>query len=153
MPDIELGQATLYVRDLARSRRFYVEVLGFTERTALTAGGRPVGVALSSGRSHHELLLIEVGFDAEPVSAARRVGLAHLGFKVGDDDGALRAIRSRLLAAGVEVEGELDRGITHALALADPDGNQLELYVEAVDAEVWRRRPDLLRHPPQPLVW
>lgn len=153
MSDIELGQATLYVRDLARSRRFYVEVLGFTERLALSAGGRPVGVALAGGESHHELVLLEVGYDAEPVSAARRVGLAYLGFKVGSDDDTLRAVHTRLRAAGVEVQGVLDRGVTHALSVADPDGNELELYVEVVDREVWRRRPDLLRHPPQPLPW
>ena len=152
MPDIELGQAVLYVRDLPRSRQFYTEVLGFVVRVELTAGGRRVGVALTSGRSHHELLLIEVGFDAEPVATTRRVGLAHLGCKVGEDDDALRAIHARLVAADVEVLGMVDRGVTHGLALADPDGNELELYVEVVEPQVWRRRPDLLVHPPRPLV-
>lgn len=153
MPHIELGQATLYVRDLARSRAFYVGVLGFSERVALAAGGRPVGVALTGGGSHHELVLLEVGADAQPVGSGLRVGLAHLGLRVGDDDAALRAVHDRLVAADVEVLGAIDRGITHALAVADPDGNELELYVEVVDPEHWRRRPDLLVHPPRPLAW
>jgi hypothetical protein len=37
------------------------------------------------------------------------------------------------------------------LHVTDPDGTPLALYVEAVDAEVWRRRHDLLQVPPKPL--
>ena len=39
-----------------------------------------------SNRTHHELLLIEVGPDAAPLPAGRRVGLYHFGLKVGDSD-------------------------------------------------------------------
>ncbi|MGE0341461.1 MAG: VOC family protein [Porticoccaceae bacterium] len=53
----ELGHLVLYVRDLERSRRFYRDVLGWNE----IRGEVPLPVpaaAFSSGRTHHELLLI-----------------------------------------------------------------------------------------------
>jgi catechol 2,3-dioxygenase len=34
----------------------------------------------------------------------------------------------RLLAAGVELDGAADHGVSEALYLRDPDGNGLELY-------------------------
>ena len=63
----ELGHLVLYVRNLERSRRFYRDLLGWKE---ITTPGGDVGfpaAAFSSGRTHHELLLIEVGEDAEPI--------------------------------------------------------------------------------------
>ena len=62
----ELGHLVLYVRDLERSRRFYRDVLGWNE----IRGEVPLPVpaaAFSSGRTHHELLLIEVGPAAAPM--------------------------------------------------------------------------------------
>src|SRR6476619_1885560 len=59
----ELGHLVLYVSDLERSRRFYKEILGWHE----IAGDTPLrmpAAAFSSGRTHHELLLIEVGPNA-----------------------------------------------------------------------------------------
>jgi catechol 2,3-dioxygenase-like lactoylglutathione lyase family enzyme len=59
----ELGHLVLYVRDLERSRRFYADVLGWKQIGGGSAMPFPA-VAFSSGRTHHELLLIEVGPDA-----------------------------------------------------------------------------------------
>lgn len=151
MPVPELGHAVLYVRDLERSRRFYGEILGWTEVGLLATSGRPMGAAFSGGRTHHELLLIEVGYDVDPIPGGRRVGLSHIGVKVGDDDDALREVRDRLVAADVEVLGASDRGVIHALHVADPDGNELELYVDVVGPDVWRRRPEALLRTPTPL--
>ena len=32
-----------------------------------------------------------------------------------------------------------DHGVTHSLYIADPDGNEIELYID-VQPEIWRRR-------------
>ena len=78
----ELGHIVLYVRELERSVRFYRDVLGWRQ---VGPGGLPFPAAMfSGGRTHHELLLIEVGADAAPIPAGRRVGLYHFGLKVGD---------------------------------------------------------------------
>src|SRR5438034_997572 len=75
----ELGHIVLYVRDLEVSRGFYRDVLGWRE----IAGVEHQMAMYSTGRTHHELLLIEVGPDAAPIPAGRRVGLYHFGLKVG----------------------------------------------------------------------
>ena len=57
----ELGHVVLYVHDIERSTGFYRDVLGFRQILG-RSGARFAG--FSSGRTHHELLLIEVGDDA-----------------------------------------------------------------------------------------
>jgi catechol 2,3-dioxygenase len=126
----ELGHVVLYVRDIDRSVTFYEQVLGW--RRVLPLAGEPLrGIAMfSGGRTHHELLLIEVGQDAAPIPPAPRVGLYHFGLKVGDTDDELRAALARLTNAGARVVGAGDHGFTHSLYIEDPDGNELELYVD-----------------------
>src|SRR3974377_1299127 len=96
----ELGHIVLYVRDLGRSAAFYRDVLGW--RQVLPEPGiDPVGAAaFSSGRTHTELLLIEVGADATPIPPGRRVGMYHFGLKVGDSDDELRDMLTRVQQAG-----------------------------------------------------
>jgi catechol 2,3-dioxygenase len=113
----------------------------------------PVGVpaaAFSSGRTHHELLLIEVGADAAPIPAGRRVGMYHFGLKVGESDEELREARQRLTEAGVPIGGASDHTITHSLCIEDPDGNEIELYID-VQPEVWRDDPSVVFSPIKPL--
>ena len=90
----ELGHVVLYVRDIERSRHFYGHTLGFAEVVRETP---PMIATFSSGRTHHELLLIEVGPSAAPIGPGPRVGLYHIGFKVGDSLEELRAARDRLV--------------------------------------------------------
>ncbi len=145
----ELGHLVLYVRDVRRSAAFYGDVLGW-HRT-IPAEGEPVGMAaFSSGRTHHELLLIEVGEDAAAIPAGRRVGLYHFGLKVGDSDEELREMLRRVTEAGVRVLGASDHLVTHSLYLADPDGNEVELYVDVPGVD-WHADPTLVAAPIRPL--
>jgi catechol-2,3-dioxygenase len=141
----ELGHIVLYVRDLSRSRRFYGEVLGWREITPEEGIGFPAA-AFSSGRTHHELLLIEVGPTAAPLPRGRRLGLYHFGLKVGETDDDLRAARDELMAAGARIVGATDHGVTHSLYIEDPDGNEIELYVD-VD-ERWKEDPGVMFREP-----
>jgi catechol-2,3-dioxygenase len=135
----ELGHIVLYVKDLERSRRFYGEVLGWDEITPEEGVGFPAA-AFSSGRTHHELLLIEVGPNAAPVPGGRRLGLYHFGLKVGESDDELRAARDELVAAGARIVGATDHGVTHSLYIEDPDGNEIELYID-VQPALWKEDP------------
>jgi catechol-2,3-dioxygenase len=96
--------------------------------------------AFTSGRTHHELLLIEVGASAQPIPRGRRVGLYHFGLKVGDTDTELREARDQLMAAGTRIVGATDHGITHSLYIEDPDGNEIELYIDVQPAR-WKEDP------------
>jgi catechol 2,3-dioxygenase len=124
----ELGHIVLYVRNITKSAEFYREVLGWKQISPAGAGV-PIA-AFSGGRTHHELLLIEVGADATPIPQGRRIGMYHFGLKVGDSDDELRAIVARLKAAGTTIVGSADHNVTHSIYLLDPDGNEIELYID-----------------------
>ena len=138
----ELGHIVLYVRDLERSRRFYRHILGWKE----IAGSDHQMAMYSSGRTHHELLLIEVGPNAAPIPSGRRVGMYHFGLKVGTTDEELRGALETLEEAGANVVGSADHGVTHSLYITDPDGNEIELYID-VQPEVWREDPRAVLSP------
>ncbi len=145
----ELGHLVLYVRDLERSVAFYRDVLGWDVAVPVTLG--IPAAAFTSGRTHHELLLIEVGEDAAAVPAGRRLGLYHFGLKVGDSDDELRAMLARLQESGATVVGASDHTVTHSLYVLDPDGNEVELYVDVPGVD-WRSDPDLVMSPIRPLA-
>lgn len=146
----ELGHLVLYVRDVKRSAAFYRDVLGWQQILPET-GADPVGAAaFSSGRTHHELLLIEVGPDATPIPAGRRIGLYHFGLKVGDDDDDLRAALAAVQAAGATVVGTSDHTVTHSLYVLDPDGNEIELYIDVPGVD-WKSEPSLIGAAIRPL--
>ena len=150
----ELGHLVLYVRDLSRSVHFYRDVLGW--RPILGGGDEPMpfpaaAFSAPSNRTHHELLLIEVGPDAAAVPPGRRVGLYHFGLKVGDSDDELREALATLQANGVTVLGASDHTVTHSLYIADPDGNEIELFIDVPGVD-WRSDPTLIAAPIKPLV-
>ena len=128
----ELGHLVLYVHNIERSAAFYGDVLGWKQLKANQNGplGRMPVALFSSGRTHHELLLIEVGEDAQPLPQGRHVGLYHFGLKVGDSDDELRAALRRCQEAGVNIVGTSDHTVSHSLYIRDPDGNEIELYVD-----------------------
>lgn len=141
----ELGHIVLYVRDIDRSRRFYGGVLGFRE---IAAGSGHA--AFSSPRTHHELLLLEVGESATPIPQGRRIGMYHFGLKIGESDDELRSAVHELAEADVPIVGATDHTVTHSLYIADPDGNEIELYID-VQPEAWHDDPQVVMAPPKPL--
>jgi catechol-2,3-dioxygenase len=144
----ELGHIVLYVRDLKRSVEFYRDVLGW-HQVVPDVPGMPAS-AFSSGRTHHELLLIEVGESAQPIPAGRRVGMYHFGLKVGDTDDELRDALQRVQDAGVRVVGTGDHTVTHSLYILDPDGNEIELYVDVAGVD-WKNDPMAVMAPTRAL--
>lgn len=144
----ELGHATLRVADLSRSVAFYRDLLGLPEVGRLWSGR---GVMLSTGRTHHELLLIETGGDSGRGERRQGPGLDHLGFKVGDSLGELKQAKAELEGAGVPIVGMSDHGVSLSLYVLDPDGNQIDLYVD-VHPQTWRENPAAAAVQPKPLT-
>ncbi len=147
---LELGHIVLYVSDLERSVEFYHHVLGWTMILKPELGVR--AAAFSGGRTHHELLLIEVGQNATPIPRGRRIGMYHFGLKIGDSDDQLRAMIERLRSRPelVQIVGMSDHNVTHSLYIADPDGNEVELYVDVPGVD-WRNDPSQFAQPVRPL--
>jgi catechol-2,3-dioxygenase len=141
----ELGHVVLYVRDIERSRHFYRDVLGFPELD-MGDGMRFPAAAFSTGRTHHELLLIEVGPDAAALPPGRRVGMYHFGLKVGDSDDELREALRAVQEHGVDYVGASDHTVTHSLYIRDPDGHEIELYIDVPGVD-WRNDPSLVMSP------
>jgi catechol 2,3-dioxygenase len=141
-----LGHVVFYVKDLERSLSFYRDLLGFQEVGRIFNGA---AAALTSGRTHHELLLIQVG-DAPGPRPGRRRGLYHIGIKVGDSLAELRAAKKDLEDVGMAIDGMSDHTVSQSLYLRDPDGNEVELYVDA-DESVWKNDPAAVVSPIKPL--
>ena len=109
-----LGHVVFYVKDLQQSLAFYRDLVGFQEIGRIFNGK---AAALTSGRTHHELLLIEVG-DAPAPPTGRRRGFYHVGIKVGDSLEELRKAKEELEQAGVVISGMSDHTVTQSLYLS-----------------------------------
>jgi catechol 2,3-dioxygenase len=144
---IELGHVVYYVRNLKASSKFYSEAVGL-EISGMIFNGR--AVLLTGGRTHHELLLVEVG-DAVGPLAGKRIGLYHVGWKIGESLEDLSQIRDRILEQGYTVDGLSDHTVSQSLYLRDPDGNEVELFVDN-PAFDWKSDPTWMETPVKPLV-
>jgi len=132
-----LGHVVFYVREMKRSLAFYRNLLGFELVGEMK---HPLNaVALTSGRTHHEILLIEVGA-APPPQKGHRLGLYHIGIKMGDSLDELQTVRNELNEAGVFISGMSDHTVSQSLYLEDPDGNEVELYVDDPSVD-WKKDP------------
>ena len=141
-----LGHVVFYVKNLEQSLAFYRDLLGFKEIGRVFNGA---AAALTSGRTHHELLLIQVGDAPGPLQGHRR-GLYHIGIKVGDSLEELRMAKCELEQAGVVIDGMSDHTVSQSLYLRDPDGNEVELYVDAEES-LWKHDPGAVLSPIKPL--
>jgi catechol 2,3-dioxygenase len=135
-----VGHAVLRVRDLDRAVGFYRRVLGLREVARRDFGEGPMAF-LSTGNTHHDLALVQAaGAHGSPGTAP---GLHHLGWRIGDDLAALRTAQVHLAEQGIPILGILDHRVSQGIYINDPDGNLLELYVDA-DSLLWRTAPALV---------
>jgi ureidoacrylate peracid hydrolase len=112
---LDFAHMLLQVGDIEVSKRFYVDLLGFTPRQASPlADGRPFvpfkqGIALTTG------------------GPGKPLQIDHMAFRVND----VRALAERLKDAKVKFFNELHDGIYGlTIYIADPDGNKVEFFQE-----------------------
>ncbi|MBI1886939.1 MAG: VOC family protein [Nitrosomonadales bacterium] len=130
-----LGHVVLKVRDLERSAAFYRDILGMNE----VARYRDTMMFFSLGQNHHDLGLLQIGAQAE-LPGNHSIGLYHVAFKVGDSLDELRECKAHVERHGVAILGSSDHGVSQSLYIKDPDGIEIELYVDA-DPALWRDNP------------
>ncbi len=135
-PQARIGHVHLKVADLERALGFYRDVLGFevTQRYGRNA------VFLSAGGYHHHIGLNTWESAGGKPPAAGTTGLYHVAILYPTRAALADALR-RLIAAGIDLEGASDHGVSEALYLRDPDDNGVELYVDRPES-AWPRTPD-----------
>lgn len=131
-----VGHVHLKVSDLERAIAFYCDLLGF----AVTQRYGDQAAFLGAGGYHHHIGLNtwhSKGADPAPVG---HTGLYHAAF-LYPDRVALAQVIKRVLAAGYELDGAADHGVSEAVYLNDPDGNGVEIYCDR-SPDSWPRNAD-----------
>jgi len=123
------------VADLDRAVNFYAGVLGFEVQQRFGAQA----AFLSAGGYHHHLGLNTWESAGGSPPPPHSTGLYHVAFLYPTRALLADAVR-RVLAAGVELDGAADHGVSEAIYLRDPDGNGVELYRDRPPAQ-WPRTP------------
>ena len=121
-----IAHVVIKVSDLARSKKFYTEVLGMQVMKDTPEIG---AVFLSNHtRDHHEIALFQIGPDAE-LPRPDQVGLAHIAFRLRSEE-ELKAAYEELKAREVPVNFTVNHGVTKSIYFRDPDGLELEVYCD-----------------------
>ena len=124
MPVTRLNHAVLYVRDVAVTKDFYTEALGFVP--VIWMPERGVFLQAPASTNDHDLAAFQIGADAGPSTAGRgTVGLYHLAWEV-DTLAELERLRGVLADKGALV-GASDHSTTKSLYAHDPDGLEFEV--------------------------
>ena len=133
---VRIGHVHLKVADLDRALSFYCDVLGFeiTQRR-----GREAAFLSAGGYHHHIALNTWESLGGSP-PAAGSTGLYHVAILYPTRALLADALR-RVLAAGIELDGASDHGVSEALYLRDYDDNGVELYRDK-PREEWPVTPD-----------
>lgn len=133
---VKIGHVHLKVADLERALGFWRDVLGFevTQRYGRQA------VFLSAGGYHHHIGLNTWESAGGVPPPPGTTGLYHVAILYPTRALLADALR-RLIAAGIELDGAADHGVSEALYLRDPDQNGVELYWDR-PKEQWPRTPE-----------
>ena len=130
----KLGHVVLRVRDIERSVRFYRDVLGLQE----VARYQKAMVFFSiDGTNHHDLAIMGVGPKAASPSP-NDTGMYHIALKIGDDIEDLKKAKAWLEQHEVTITGTADHEVSKSLYITDPDGIEIELYVDS-DPNIWKK--------------
>ena len=130
-----LGHVVLKVADIERSERFYNGLLGMPVCARLDEQG--MKMTFFSLGNHHDLAIAEVS-GTEAGAGDQAVGMHHVAFCIGQSIDQLVDAKSQLEGAGITLDPE-DHDVTKSLYFDDPDGNNVEVYVDVSDA--WRDDP------------
>ncbi len=126
-----LGRVVLQVSDLARSRRFYEQVLGF--RVIRSTGGTAL---LGAHMSDRPLVELRERAGARPLGRRGKLGLFHFAILLPDRSSLGRFVRH---LADLDVQaGAGDHVVSEAFYLSDPDGLGIEVYADR-PRERWTR--------------
>ena len=126
-----LGHVVLKVRNLQRSEDFYSGMFGIPIISRISDPAMTF-FALETSGNHHDFALMEVGPGALS-PGDDTTGLAHVAFKVGGSAEEFGLARRLLDDSETRVLYEAKRGSSRSVHVLDPDGHEIELYVDLSD--------------------
>lgn len=113
----KLGNVNLFVRDIERSKRFFIDAIGLVEDLELSAP--PSFILLKAGGCN---LTLQDG--TNPGANFETAASIELGFEVDD----LEAVRSRLEAWDIAMSDLQQMDWGGGFDARDPDGHRLSIF-------------------------
>jgi catechol 2,3-dioxygenase-like lactoylglutathione lyase family enzyme len=120
-----IDHVAIGVRDIERSAKWYIDVLGFERLHEGMWNGVPTFI----GKGNTGIALFPANREPK-TSAHREIRMLHLAFRADRENfvGARRELEKR----GIKFEFQ-DHEISHSIYFHDPDGHQLEITTYEVD--------------------
>ena len=126
----KLAHVVLRTAKLEEAKQWYITVLG-----AGVIAESPMLVFLTYDDEHHRIALLNdpAAAPGGALTQPRRTGLEHISFTYAGL-GDLLATYERLGKGGIKPHWCINHGATTSMYFLDPDGNQVELQVDAFDS-------------------
>ena len=152
---VRLGPVGLFIDDIEKSAKFYLDKLGFALTEEVVWNGHRC-LFLRCNTEHHSLALF-------PTALRQRLGLsagtksAFLGLQLANFrqlKEAVKFLRDRGIQIRDPIPTELSPGIDYAVHVLDPDGHCLKLYC-AMEQIGWdgKPKPKDMRYPRKLSDW
>ena len=126
---VKLAHVVLRTAKFEEAKQWYMTVLG-----ASIIAENPLLVFLTYDDEHHRIALLnDPGAPSGGSEQPRRTGLEHISFTYAGL-GDLLTTYERLGKLGIKPHWCINHGATTSMYFFDPDGNQVELQVDAFDS-------------------
>lgn len=121
---LSMSHVGLWVTDLPRMERFYVQALGYhvTDRGVLN--NHPILFLSQNPAEHHELVLAEGRPADAKFSVVNQISLR------APDLAGVRAARKMLAAGGASEVVSVTHGNAVSVYAFDPEGNRVEVFID-----------------------
>jgi len=125
-PRLRLSHSTRAARDMETMVAFYTDVLGFhVTNRGVVGDGEEIVFISQDPTEHHQIVLVG-GLQTDP----EMMFADHLAFRVDGLD-AVRTLKARLEAAGVDGIAPVSHGNAWSIYFTDPEGNGIECFTDS----------------------
>jgi catechol 2,3-dioxygenase len=133
LPDIKISHLGICVEDIEAMRRFYLDILGFTETDRGETLGLDIVFLSRSPNAHHQIVLTT----GRPPNLGRNLIAPMFGPVINQISfelnslAELRQTYNYLLEKGISDILPANHGTAWSLYFDDPEGNKIEIFVDS----------------------